>query len=81
MFYMFDDKSSGSGILGLPYAYAKTGWTLGTIFLIIGAITSTFSLHLLSKCASKVPKYVFYFNSFVFILVVLSFFIHLLSKC
>lgn len=45
----------GAGMLGLPYAFAKSGWILGSVLLFIGAITTIFSCHILSICASKVP--------------------------
>jgi amino acid permease len=45
----------GAGMLGLPYAFAKSGWVLGSILLFIGAISTIFSCHILSICASKVP--------------------------
>ena len=45
----------GAGILGLPYAFAKTGWLVGTILMIICASSSVFSLHELSVCAAMTP--------------------------
>lgn len=44
----------GSGILGLPYAFASAGWILGYILIAIAAIATIFSLHVLSLCATKV---------------------------
>ena len=46
----------GGGILGLPYAFAGTGWLVGTILMILCACSSVFSLHELSICASKTEK-------------------------
>jgi len=43
----------GSGMLGLPYAYAQTGHVLGTLLMIFAASSSSFALHFLSECALK----------------------------
>jgi amino acid permease len=43
----------GSGMLGLPYAFSRTGWVLGSILLIICGCFSSFGLHLLALCALK----------------------------
>lgn len=40
-------------MLGLPYAFAKTGWILGSVLLGFSAISSIFSLHILAICAAK----------------------------
>lgn len=45
----------GSGMLGLPYAYANTGWILGSLLIVVSGIASVFSLHILAICATKVP--------------------------
>lgn len=45
----------GSGMLGLPYAFSRTGWVLGTILILCSATSSAFALHLLSCCALKLP--------------------------
>ena len=37
----------GSGVLGLPYAFAASGWTLGYVLILLSAICTVFSLHLL----------------------------------
>jgi amino acid permease len=50
-FYNLANTILGSGMLGLPYAYSRVGWFLGTIFLILSACLASFSLHLLSVCA------------------------------
>mmetsp|Transcript_27400 Transcript_27400/g.37760 ORF Transcript_27400/g.37760 Transcript_27400/m.37760 type:complete len:599 (-) Transcript_27400:64-1860(-) len=44
----------GAGILGVPYAFSKAGWILGTFLLSFCAVLSVFGLHLLSVCAKKV---------------------------
>jgi amino acid permease len=44
----------GSGCLGLPYAFAGSGWGLGFFLIIISACFTIFSLHLLSICSLKV---------------------------
>jgi hypothetical protein len=46
----------GAGILGLPYAFAQTGWLVGTIFMLLCATSSVFSLHELSICAGMTQK-------------------------
>ena len=45
----------GSGMLGLPYAFANSGWLLGSILLILSCISSAFALHTLSLCAMSLP--------------------------
>lgn len=51
----------GSGMLGLPYAVAKSGWVLGLSLLAISGLATVFSLHLLTICAAKVsPPSSFY---------------------
>ena len=42
----------GAGILGLPGAFASTGWVLGCCLLLLFACTSSFGLHLLYCGAS-----------------------------
>jgi hypothetical protein len=44
----------GSGILGLPYAFAASGWYLGYALITLAALLTLFSLYLLSVCATKV---------------------------
>jgi hypothetical protein len=46
----------GAGILGVPYAFSKAGWILGTFLLVLCAFLSVFGLHLLSICAKKVSR-------------------------
>jgi amino acid permease len=50
-FYNLANTILGSGMLGLPYAFSKAGWFLGTFLLIFSAAIASFSLHLLSVCA------------------------------
>lgn len=45
----------GSGMLGLPYAFANSGWILGSILLIVSCASSAFALHTLSVCAMSLP--------------------------
>lgn len=44
----------GSGILGLPYAFAASGFVLGTFLIVIAACATTVSLHMLTLCSLKV---------------------------
>lgn len=44
----------GSGILGLPVAFAATGWIFGYVMICVAGLCSAFSLHLLVMCAKKV---------------------------
>lgn len=46
----------GSGMLGLPYAFSKTGWLLGTILSLLCAGFSCFALHCLALCALEHPS-------------------------
>lgn len=46
----------GAGMLGLPYAFANTGWILGTFLMACCACSSAFALHVLSICATKTEK-------------------------
>lgn len=45
----------GAGILGLPHAFAATGWIPGMALLLFFGAASAFALHLLSVCSKKVP--------------------------
>eukprot|EP00602_Paraphysomonas_sp_CaronLab_P002598 CAMPEP_0185020326 /NCGR_PEP_ID=MMETSP1103-20130426/2919_1 /TAXON_ID=36769 /ORGANISM="Paraphysomonas bandaiensis, Strain Caron Lab Isolate" /LENGTH=453 /DNA_ID=CAMNT_0027551155 /DNA_START=88 /DNA_END=1449 /DNA_ORIENTATION=- len=45
----------GSGMLGLPYAFAHTGWVLGSLLIVLCGISSAFSLHTLALCAMTIP--------------------------
>jgi len=53
----------GAGLLGLPYAFSKGGWIVGTLLLCLGASGSGFGLHLLVICAHKVGGARTSFNS------------------
>jgi amino acid permease len=44
----------GSGVLGIPFAFANTGWVLGGVLMLIASSASIFSLHLLAACALAV---------------------------
>ncbi len=44
----------GSGVLGLPFAFANTGWFLGSILMVVAGAATTFSLHLLAACALNI---------------------------
>lgn len=39
----------GAGALSLPFAFSKSGWALGLVMLIAGAVATTYSIHLLMK--------------------------------
>lgn len=43
----------GSGVLSLPYVLALTGWVIGTILIIVGAIAACWSLFLIAEGATK----------------------------
>ncbi|KAF4653755.1 hypothetical protein FOL47_010320 [Perkinsus chesapeaki] len=45
----------GAGMLSYARAQAICGWTLGIILLLVFAILSYFSLHLISRCAMEMP--------------------------
>ena len=45
----------GAGVLGLPHAFASTGFLGGAILLLICASSSAFALHFLAKCAKRIP--------------------------
>lgn len=46
----------GAGMLGLPNAFAKSGYGLGMVFLSLFAVMSAFGLHLLSEVALRLFK-------------------------
>lgn len=50
----------GTSIYVLPYAFAKSGYFLGTLFLIFGCLVNIFSMHLLALCSQKVHPASFY---------------------
>jgi amino acid permease len=45
----------GAGILGLPYAFSRVGWFLGTFSLLLCGFLSYAALHLFAECVKKVP--------------------------
>ena len=45
----------GAGVLGLPHAFASTGFLGGAMLLLICASSSAFALHFLAKCAKRIP--------------------------
>lgn len=45
----------GAGVLGLPYAFAQCGVTLGLALFVLSGLLSGTGLHLLSACARAVP--------------------------
>lgn len=48
----------GSGVLSLPYVLALTGWAVGTVLIIVGAIAACWSLMLIADGAvmARVPN-------------------------
>jgi hypothetical protein len=66
----------GAGILGLPYAFANTGWVLGTFMLLLCCYFSSTGLFFLSLCAAKV-LFIHNILNFIFTHILLSFiFLH-----
>jgi amino acid permease len=43
----------GAGIIGMPFAFSKCGWILGTVLIFVSAFLSAFGSHLLACCALK----------------------------
>jgi amino acid permease len=43
----------GGGILALPFAFASSGFLLGSVFLVVFGLASLLGLHLLAQCAFK----------------------------
>ncbi|KAF4675161.1 hypothetical protein FOL47_008168 [Perkinsus chesapeaki] len=41
----------GVGMLGLAYSVSRCGWVIGILAIIISALASLFTLHLLNRCA------------------------------
>lgn len=37
----------GAGVLSLPFVLRQSGWVLGTILIIIGALSGYFSMHMI----------------------------------
>jgi len=52
-FFNLANTICGAGILGLPYAFANTGWLLGFFFLLLSACFSWVGMHLLTLCCAK----------------------------
>lgn len=52
----------GAGILGLPHAFASTGFVGGSFILLICACSSAFALHFLAKCARKIQQPVSFYS-------------------
>jgi Transmembrane amino acid transporter protein len=52
----------GAGILGLPHAFASTGFVGGSFILLLCACSSAFALHFLAKCARKVQQPVSFYS-------------------
>jgi len=50
---------AGAGMLGLPWALANTGVTLGIVWFLITAILEAYAAHLLAKCVLMERKYTF----------------------
>lgn len=51
----------GSGVLGLPYAFAQSGYLLGFILIVVAYCITMFSLHLLTICGTQIkPPASFY---------------------
>jgi amino acid permease len=55
-FFNLANTIVGAGMLGLPYAFAGSGWVVGTVMLVVCGLATIFALHLLSLCAAKVGK-------------------------
>lgn len=45
----------GSGMLGMPYAIANTGWLFGSVLTLLCGYFSSLALHSLAMCALEVP--------------------------
>lgn len=52
----------GAGILGLPHAFASTGFVGGASVLLFCASSSALALHFLAKCAKRVPPPITFFS-------------------
>ena len=52
-FFNLANTICGAGILGLPYAFANTGWVLGFFFLLMSAVFSWVGMHLFTLCCAK----------------------------
>lgn len=47
----------GAGLLGLPYAFSRSGWLLGTFCLATCSIGNVYSMLLLVKCRERLQSY------------------------
>ncbi|KAL3762598.1 hypothetical protein ACHAWU_005801 [Discostella pseudostelligera] len=47
----------GAGLLGLPYAFSRSGWLLGTFCLATVSIGNVYSMLLLVKCRKRLESY------------------------
>lgn len=52
----------GAGMLGLPYALSECGYILGSAFLILSALASSFGLYLLVQCSGHCKTTPSYYN-------------------
>lgn len=52
-FFNLANTILGAGMLGLPYAFSKSGWLLGSFLMIFSGISSCFALHFLTLCSLK----------------------------
>jgi amino acid permease len=39
----------GAGVLSLPFVLKQQGWILGTVLILIGAISGYFSMHMILR--------------------------------
>lgn len=46
----------GAGLLGLPYAFSRSGWALGTICLAIISAANVYAMLLLIKCRKQLER-------------------------
>jgi amino acid permease len=46
----------GAGMLGLPYAYANTGWALGAFLIFVCGFFAYFGLYFLAECARRTSR-------------------------
>jgi amino acid permease len=52
-FFNLANTILGAGMLGLPYAFSRSGWILGSLLMILSGISSCFALHFLTLCSLK----------------------------
>mmetsp|Transcript_19856 Transcript_19856/g.41643 ORF Transcript_19856/g.41643 Transcript_19856/m.41643 type:complete len:507 (+) Transcript_19856:198-1718(+) len=46
----------GAGLLGLPYAFSRSGWLLGTLSLLLVSAGNVYAMLLLVKCRKKLER-------------------------